>query len=119
MFRVLHRRRQSHDFTYLPQQAYTHKSQFNSYFRALQYGSLLGAQILTFHNFQALPLARYPFYRWVDWGKLGNNDNNSSSNNNNSNNNNRNNNNTNNNSNNNNNNNNNNSNNTKIKTKAG
>ncbi|GFR73927.1 hypothetical protein ElyMa_005742700 [Elysia marginata] len=28
-------------------------------------------QILTFHKFQALPLARYPFYRWVDWGKLG------------------------------------------------
>ncbi|GFS04447.1 ATP-dependent DNA helicase chl1 [Elysia marginata] len=50
-------------------QAYTHQSQFNSYFRALQYGSLLGAQILTFHKFQALPSARYKFYRWVDWGK--------------------------------------------------
>ncbi|GFS03612.1 histone-lysine N-methyltransferase SMYD3 [Elysia marginata] len=52
-------------------QTYTHQSKVNSYFRALQYGSLLGAQILTFHKFQARPLAKYPFYRWVDWGKLG------------------------------------------------
>ncbi|GFR72411.1 hypothetical protein ElyMa_003839800 [Elysia marginata] len=36
MFRVLHRRRQSHDLTYTTQQACTHQSQFNSYLRALQ-----------------------------------------------------------------------------------
>ncbi|GFS06041.1 hypothetical protein ElyMa_006534100 [Elysia marginata] len=69
--RVLHRRRQSHDLTYLPQLAYTPQSPFNKYVRALQYGNLLSAQILAFHKFQALPLARYPFYRWMDGEKLG------------------------------------------------
>ncbi|GFR98080.1 hypothetical protein ElyMa_001009500 [Elysia marginata] len=49
-----------------PQQANTHQSKFNSYFRALQHGCLLGAQILTFYKFLALPIAMYPSYRWMD-----------------------------------------------------
>ncbi|GFR74832.1 hypothetical protein ElyMa_002172700 [Elysia marginata] len=50
---------------------FTSAGKFNSCFIALQYRSLLGAQMLAFRKFQALSLARYPFYRWVDWGKLG------------------------------------------------
>ncbi|GFR91970.1 hypothetical protein ElyMa_006189000 [Elysia marginata] len=63
MFIVLRRKRQSHDLTYLFQQAYIHHGKFNSYFRALQHGRLVGTQIKTLHKFQALPSARYPFYR--------------------------------------------------------
>ncbi|GFS18172.1 hypothetical protein ElyMa_001514600 [Elysia marginata] len=58
---VFHRRRQSQDFTYFPKQTNTHQSKFNSYFRALQHGCLLSAQILTFYKVQALPIASTHF----------------------------------------------------------
>ncbi|GFS02707.1 hypothetical protein ElyMa_004613800 [Elysia marginata] len=58
---VFHRRRQSQDFSYFPQQANTHKSKLNSHFRALQHACQLVAQILTFYKFQALPIASTHF----------------------------------------------------------
>ncbi|GFS04109.1 hypothetical protein ElyMa_004648400 [Elysia marginata] len=44
-----------------PLQANTHHSKFNSRFRVLQHGCMLGALILTFHKCKALPLASTHF----------------------------------------------------------